>query len=974
MKQSPSIQELIERIKQLEEENALLKAKRRKDKSFTVKAEDDKDSASFCHVVEGKDLESLNEELLSTNQELSIVNDELQRSNNQLKKEIEQLQVVNTNLADNESKYRNFVTQSTEGIVIFDSKGLIQEWNPAMEQVTQLTFDDVQNKPIWEVDWMFTSPQRRTEEHLEQLKRRTIAFLSEVNNENKLTLESESYLSDGTVRYFQSSVFSFKTYKGWLVGRISKDTTDRVVADKQLEAYKNRLEQMVQLRTREFKRSREMMYSMLSNTSEIIWIIAQDSRILFESPSTHIILGYPEGSCLQKTGFDFIHPDDRSLVVDILARIDKKEVPVPAVEFRLQKADGSYIYVDAIGANLLDNHWIEGIIISFRIIEDRKKAENALKSSEDKFRNIFNQSFQFIALLKADGTLIQANQTLLECISKESSEVENTFFYENPCLLHSSEEQRKFKEAIERAAKGEIVRLETCKPMPDGQMKFFDFSIKPVMVEGDTIEQLIAEGRDITEQKLNEKREQEHLDFLNTLIETVPLPLYYKDVNGRYLGCNKSFETFIGYSKHQLIGLSTDQAYSFESDIEFLALDKTIPENQKTQKNEVNVQLKDGSHDIIIYRNVYRDSDNNVAGFIGAVFDITEIKRANAKVSESERKFRNIFSTSTDTILIMDLNLNILEINDIFFQETGFSRDDFANTTAIKLIAPKYVEETKKMLERLYQERIVYYFETDMIKANGEIMPVELNCKMIEYDNQEAIMTIVRDVTERRRWEQKLIDSIIETEERERERLAGDLHDEIGPLLSSMKMYITVLSETTDTEKQGYLYDQINMLVKESLQAVREISNDLSPHILNHYGIVAALSNFLGAKHSLIDIKFKSNCEKLRFDSHLEIIFYRIVKELFNNTLKHAAATTITIQINYHIGTITLDYKDNGKGFDLESTLKQEKKGIGLLNILSRLRSVQGKYQINTAPGKGFLIHIQAEATPIELSSNQKIF
>jgi signal transduction histidine kinase len=90
--------------------------------------------------------------------------------------------------------------------------------------------------------------------------------------------------------------------------------------------------------------------------------------------------------------------------------------------------------------------------------------------------------------------------------------------------------------------------------------------------------------------------------------------------------------------------------------------------------------------------------------------------------------------------------------------------------------------------------------------------------------------------------------------------------------------------------------------------------------------------------------------------------------------LKHAAATTITIQINYHIGTITLDYKDNGKGFDLESTLKQEKKGIGLLNILSRLRSVQGKYQINTAPGKGFLIHIQAEATPIELSSNQKIF
>lgn len=868
-----------------------------------------------------------------------------------------------------QDNFTQFIFQVPEGIVLFDQSGIIREWNPALELLTGWKKEQVIGQPIWEIDAALLPPSKQTKEHKEHLKNNILFYLAQLSNIGNQIVEQEFYTKDNQTKIVLSSVFVFKTLNGLQIGRIVHNQTNRILAERQLEAYKTRLEKVVQIRTNDLKRSRELLYSVLANTSEIIWIVNEEAFIIFESPSTSTILGFPNGYFTHKRALDYIHPDDVVNVSKALDLLKKKNNPIPSAEFRLKKADDTYLYVDVIGANFLDNAWIEGIVLSFRITEDRKRTEKELKQNEEKFHAIFDQSFQIVALLDVKGKLLQVNKAFIECTRLEEKELIGKEFADTKCWSHAESERNKLINAIDEALKGETCRFETLKTDMEGKTHYFDYSLKPVFNNNREIISLIAEGRDITRSKDNERKEKEHNAFLNTLIETIPLPVFYKNTDDEYIGCNSSFEKFIGYSREELIGGKISTLFSFEHNEDNIVKENVLFDNNTLQEIEYKLNSVEGEKNIVLHKNIFRDAEGNIAGSIGAIFDITDIRKAQEKILESERIFRNIFSASTDTIILADKNLKIIEINDVFFHETGYTKEMLAvgSGTAWDIITPKYVPSLRKMLERLFKEGVVYYFESEIMKPDGTFMPVELNCKMIDYKGQSVILTIARDITERRKSEKTLIDAIIETEEKERERLAGDLHDEIGPLLSSMKMYINSLAETTDLKKQNYLIEQINLLVKEALQTVREISNDLSPHILNHYGLIAALNNFFNTKQNLIQIDFKANFEKNRFNTNLEIIYYRIIKELFNNTIKHAGATLVSINITFAKNILILTYSDNGCGFDIESILENqnEKKGIGLLNILSRLRSIKGKYEINTAPGKGFSINITAGATKL---------
>jgi len=202
--------------------------------------------------------------------------------------------------------------------------------------------------------------------------------------------------------------------------------------------------------------------------------------------------------------------------------------------------------------------------------------------------------------------------------------------------------------------------------------------------------------------------------------------------------------------------------------------------------------------------------------------------------------------------------------------------------------------------------------------------------------------------------ERRILDTIIETEENERERLASDLHDEIGPILSSMKMYINSLSENENKKKKEYIITQLLELVREAISNIRAISNALSPHILTNYGLPAAIKSTIQNAQEFIDIEFSNNFKKLRFPSNVEIIYYRILNELLNNTLKHAKAKKIVILLQFDEGYLVLRYFDDGVGFNVEQVMKKKQSGIGLFNILSRIKTISGKYKIETSHGNGF--------------------
>ncbi|RPH37623.1 MAG: PAS domain S-box protein, partial [Desulfobulbaceae bacterium] len=151
-------------------------------------------------------------------------------------------------------------------------------------------------------------------------------------------------------------------------------------------------------------------------------------------------------------------------------------------------------------------------------ITERKRAEEALRESERKFKAIFEQTFQFIGLMTIDGVLIEANRAALQLVGVEESEIVGRFFWDTPWWAHSLELQEELQVAVKKAGAGEFVRFEASHPAADGSLHYVDFSLKPVKDEAGTVVLLIPEGRDITERKLAEQELQKNRDHLDELV------------------------------------------------------------------------------------------------------------------------------------------------------------------------------------------------------------------------------------------------------------------------------------------------------------------------------------------------------------------------------------------------------------------------------------------------------------------------
>ncbi len=335
------------------------------------------------------------------------------------------------------------------------------------------------------------------------------------------------------------------------------------------------------------------------------------------------------------------------------------------------------------------------------------------------------------------------------------------------------------------------------------------------------------------------------------------------------------------------------------------------------------------------------------------VRDITSRKEALRALEQSENKFRNIFNNSSDAIVISDLNQQFREINNRFINILGFNKKEFYESKTTDIIAKDYREKILERNKQLKQGKTVPDMEVELITKDKKRIPVEINSQLINYNEEKAILTVVRDIRERKELQQKIIDTMIETEERERQKMAQDLHDDLGPLLSTMNMYLQALLESDNKETQKTYLKKIGEIIQESIANVRQISNDLSPYTLNNFGLKAALESRIDRQQQFINIRFNSNIDKTRFSNVIETIYYRITNELINNTLKHAKADKIIINLNYESDMLILEYNDNGVGFDVQKMIDQKKEGIGLSSILSRAKSLGSQYEFYSTPNKG---------------------
>lgn len=206
----------------------------------------------------------------------------------------------------------------------------------------------------------------------------------------------------------------------------------------------------------------------------------------------------------------------------------------------------------------------------------------------------------------------------------------------------------------------------------------------------------------------------------------------------------------------------------------------------------------------------------------------------------------------------------------------------------------------------------------------------------------------------------EMLNAVIATQDQERKRIAEDLHDSIGSLLSAAKLKLSAIAETAPVNYNGQAknYDDTMNLLDEAVNEMRNISHNLLPASLLRLGLVAGLQNLFDKISSRTNLQINFNIYgfKERMDDTTEVSIYRIILEAINNVIKHARASTVTVQLMQYENYINILVEDDGIGFDGGNNLQTH--GIGLNNILSRVDHMKGKVDIDTKPNAGTVINI----------------
>jgi PAS domain S-box-containing protein len=345
------------------------------------------------------------------------------------------------------------------------------------------------------------------------------------------------------------------------------------------------------------------------------------------------------------------------------------------------------------------------------------------------------------------------------------------------------------------------------------------------------------------------------------------------------------------------------------------------------------------------------------------------LAKAEQALEQSERHFQTLFNNSSDDIFVIDFEGNFIEVNQVACDNLGYAREELLKMNA-RQIKPEelkaVVDKNIAMILKFGQHR----YESENLARDGRIIPVEMKSRVIDFRGEKAILTIARDISERKEVEDRILSTIILTEENERKRFAADLHDDLAPILSTVKLYADLLKKKNYKKiNEEEAIQNIEQLVDMAINSTRTISRNIRSNILQDFGLAAAVNDFCAFINKTESINLEVNTSQYKIEQRgiEETILYQAVKELINNTLKHASARNVKIELKSYDHQIILYYRDDGAGFDLQAAMKQNT-GLGLNNIINKIRSVKGAVDINTKPGQGMFLLASLRLKPASLA------
>jgi len=432
------------------------------------------------------------------------------------------------------------------------------------------------------------------------------------------------------------------------------------------------------------------------------------------------------------------------------------------------------------------------------------------------------------------------------------------------------------------------------------------------------------------------------------------------DSKEEYITALKEFKPDIILSDHSLPVFDSHEALMIVKEmsihIPFILVTATVSEEYA-----VNI-IKNGASDYILKDRLQR-LPNAVLKAI-AQFDLEEEKqKAIEALRLSEQKYKLIFESNPMPMWILSKSFDIIDVNEAAINHYGYTRSEFLQLNASDL---RPEEDISRFNEQAGKSTSSRYGIWKHKKKDGSIIMVDIIANNIIYQGQLSSLVLAHDVTEKLKAEaelanqqamqQKLITEVtIQAQEKERNELGRELHDNINQLLAIAKMYLGMIKSGRDIPQD--LVGQSHEYVNEAMQEIRKLSHSLVAPSLDDTGLHKALRDLVdeinlinGLQVQLINETYNEQ----RIDKNKELALYRIVQEQMSNILKYSKAEKVAIRLKKDADNFFLSIADNGVGFDTT----QKTKGIGLKNISSRVEFYSGSMNIISAPGKGCTLEV----------------
>jgi len=719
---------------------------------------------------------------------------------------------------------------------------------------------------------------------------------------------------------------------------------------------------------------RDMAQKYLDVAGVMMMIIGEDRKVKLINQKGCEILGYGEDEIIGKDWFDNFLPEhirDKVKIVEEKLRAGETR-DIEYFENPVLTKDGEERIIAWHNSLLRDEDGRPtAVLCSGEDITERKRAEEAMKKSSI----IIDTTTDAVVSTDIVGNITFWNKGAEKIYGYLKEEAVGKPI----SIIYKKEDQHILESMIADMLKGkDIPGIEvTCINKNQQDVEIL-LSLTSVRDEDGNIIELVGITKDITERK---RLEEAYHSLVDNSIQGLAIVQ-----DGRMVFLNKAFSSTTGYSEEELLAAPPEQLQSLvhpeDRELVWTRHQDRLTGKPVPPRYEFRFIRKDGSVawvEIHASEIEYRGRPAIQSAYI----DVTKRKRMEEALRVSEEKYYALFQQSAQPMLLCDLEtLEMVEFNDSAHNNLGYTREEFEKLK----ISDYEVTDTPEEIE-VHAKNIINngsdIFETKHKTKSGEIKNILVNINVINLNDKLYSMAILTDITERKQAEKKFLEHRAQlkslaselslAEERERHRLATNLHDQISQALVISRIKLQALHASVPSADIAGSLDEVCDNLDRIIQNTRTLTFDLSSPILYELGFEAAVSEWLEEqieKQHGIKTHFKDDGRPKPLQDDIQILLFRNVRELLINIVKHARAKNVKVSICRIRQQISISVEDDGIGFD-HSELSSSS-GFGIFSIRERLEQLAGHIEIESKPGRGSKITMTAPLKGDKISRGKK--